>query len=87
MADLEEVGQEEWVIEAVGDAWVRLGPRSDGEEGYSVPRSLLPDDVEAGDRFRIVALLERAGRREMPDAFADALEHLEGITREAGGAP
>lgn len=85
MSEAENIGQEEWVIRAVGDEWAELVPRDD-EEGYSVPRSLLPEDVKPGDVFRVVAYLDRMGRDEMPDAFADALENLSGIRRESGGA-
>lgn len=80
MADTEGVAAREWTIESVSEDWVRLSAES-GEKSYKVPRHLLGDDVEAGDRFRVVATLDRSGRGDLPEAWTDAVEGLESLRR------
>lgn len=76
MSDVERVGEMEWEIAAIEDGWVRLQPRRDDPTPYWVPAELLPEDVRPGDRFSVVAELDRRRRDEMPDACVDALAVL-----------
>lgn len=75
---METVARKEWVIrELEGDDAV-MEQLPDGALAR-FRRSLLPEDVEPGDRFRVVAQVDRRepDRPErMPDAVGEALKNL-----------
>jgi hypothetical protein len=68
----ETVATREWVIREVDADGVLVDQVPDGGSAR-LARGLLPDDVSEGDRFRVVAQLDRRGRRGGGDApWADA---------------
>lgn len=75
---METVDQKEWVIrELDGDAAVIEEVPGGGT--CRLERSLLPDDIAPGDRFRVVAQVERRpARAGVPDA------EIGEVAREAG---
>lgn len=58
MKTMASVTSEAWLISEVTDEVVVLS-RDLEEKGLSVPRELLPAEVEEGDLYRVVAELTR----------------------------
>lgn len=63
----ETVATREWVIREVDADGVLVDQVPDGGSAR-LTRGLLPDDVTEGDRFRVVAQVDRRGRRGGGDA-------------------
>lgn len=75
---METVARREWVIRALDGAAVTLEQHPGGETAR-LRRDLLPDDVAVGDRFRVLAQVDRRSDEEapaMPAALDEALENL-----------
>lgn len=54
---METVDQREWIIRWIEEDVVAM-EQPDGNEAR-LHRSLLPEDIEPGDRFRVVAQVDR----------------------------
>lgn len=59
MKTMASVASEAWLISDVTDEVVVLS-RDVGEKGLSLPRELLPREIEEGDLYRVVAELTRS---------------------------
>lgn len=81
---METVATREWVIREVDGDGVLVEQIPDGGHARLV-RSLLPDDVAEGDRFRVVAQVDRRGRRDGKDA-PEADASVRGGEEAAGSA-
>ncbi len=81
---METVATREWVIREVDGDGVLVEQIPDGDHARLV-RSLLPDDVAEGDRFRVVAQVDRRGRRDGKDA-PEADASVRGGEEAAGSA-
>lgn len=70
--------QLEWIVAAVENDRIRLHLQGhpDDPTPYVVARSLLPDDVQPGDRFRAVAHFNRTERSVAAAPGQDGLEFL-----------
>lgn len=84
---METVAQKCWVIREVTEESVTMEEQVDGESTgrlMEFERGLLPEDVRAGDEFRVLAQLGRAAEdgAEADDyvhpVFAEATEALTG---------
>lgn len=75
---METVAQKQWLVLGRDEETVRMEEIPTGDV-HSFPSGLLPDDVEPGDTFRIVAELDR-GADERPEhpAFRERIEALTG---------
>lgn len=80
---METVAQMCWVIRDVAEDGVTMEEQVDGEPTGRMAefhRELLPEDVRAGDEFRVVAQIRRAEQRQGDDffhpVFAEATEAL-----------
>lgn len=65
---METVATREWVIREVDGDGVLVDQLPDGPPARLDP-ALLPDDVTEGDRFRVVAQVDRRGRRDGRDTL------------------
>lgn len=77
---VETVATREWVILEVEDDGVLVDQLPDGGRAR-LDRDLLPDDVAEGDRFRVVAQVDRRAPREDADAPAADTSGRDGESR------
>lgn len=92
---METVALRSWIIRQVTEEAVAMEEVVNGEPTGEVGefgRQLLPDDLRPGDRFRVVAQLERVnsepGESFPSPALAEAAEALAGMkARDDGRGP
>lgn len=71
---METVAQKQWMVLGRDEDGVRMEEIPTGAV-RTFPPGLLPDDVQPGDSFRVVAQLERGTDRALdPPAFLEGLE-------------
>lgn len=77
---MDTVALQSWVIRDVGDDAVEMEELVDGEPNgvrVAFERALLPDDVCAGDQFRVLAQIDRNSEEILSHpAFGEATAAL-----------
>lgn len=81
-----EIWSRQWLIDEITDEGIVLRDER-GNREHLIAAGQLPDDVERGDVFRLLAEVDRSGSDRIPDGWMAAVRlrqerHLDGSEQE-----